>query len=1010
MSRNRKNHHYHYAEKFTDRARRERRSAMLFPRRTLFAAVLVLLLFGVITATFSINDPVVDSDPAVESGSLLVRVRNAKVSQDRSDDKSFASAATGGKVNLASTGAAQYYYRGEKNSWGATKMTVSSDGWYEYYSASGGAHQFKIATSTSSYDYNYSYVHSGFNSTDVTQVGDYGSNNCYCWYGSAHYIIVYYPNTPINSTGNPKICAATSLPSNVADRVLFGEFFTNNSSATQHTMTSSDSDTYTYSMTLTGGQEHDIYFKVGYGSDNYTKTYKDQYSQTMTYDHCTDWQYQETSGNNPRLATVITGTYTFTFTMSTKKVSVTFPTYSITATKDNSNAVVSASTSTVAIGSSVTLTAPAESTDGYEFVKWEITSGSAKTTAYGNTGTAISESTSNPLTIYPYGTASGVTVRAKYNLKTYTITYHDGSGLPVTGTISNPSSRVPASATKNHGQAYTLTSNTFSRPGYTQVGWATQPNYTSQANGEMTINDAVVSVSYYALGGTYPANENAALDLYPVWRLNSVSVTGITGGSVTGSDTIQIVVTTSVGARYDVTRTLSYTVTRGGVDALSLVTINSSGYFTASEPGEYKITCTVKDTNTTGVVNANQWVTATSGEATIIVRPGVPSVTPSMSGNTGHTAGSFDGTTDHPYKVLLGVPYYFTFSTSNVEGYTYRWSTNPDFSVTSAIIDGATLSTININAAYLVGAATTSLAATEKQMIRVYCEVSCNGQTNKSEAAEIYYYVEKLILDFRLLPYQKIYNTNSGISDLIASYNTGDYTSFTTDLQFSDDHVTYVTKDSFSYPTDLVVSYVEQVTSVITELLYSAGPKYFMLAVSGTISEPEPSTETHPYTTYSTPIHTTVGTVDTAVSRTLYFYNLNTDDSVATLKNYRVMCYYTQGDDTHGYTLGYQAAEDMCKSNVDKAGKYYRVMIPADAKAVCFGILKSDPVSGLYYYGSAALSGSNIVGFTSAAYFGYTAQVALTDSVKVITSSSFDTVSSMKHLSCTTSDTYISIN
>lgn len=107
---------------------------------------------------------------------------------------------------------ATYYYRGEKNSWGATAMT-DVNGIYSYYSATSGAHQFKISTSTSSYDYNYTYVTKNYKQTDVSNIGDYSSNNCYCWQSSAHYILVFNPNTSVNSTNKPIICAATALPS-----------------------------------------------------------------------------------------------------------------------------------------------------------------------------------------------------------------------------------------------------------------------------------------------------------------------------------------------------------------------------------------------------------------------------------------------------------------------------------------------------------------------------------------------------------------------------------------------------------------------------------------------------------------------------------------------------------------------------------------------------------------------------------------------------------------------------
>ena len=105
-----------------------------------------------------------------------------------------------------------YWYRGGDNSWGATAMTVSEDGFYEYIQSSSNANQFKIAKSTSGWDYNYSYVNKGFNGTNVTNIGDYGTDNCYCWQSGTYYILVYYPNTTVNAANKPVICASTTLP------------------------------------------------------------------------------------------------------------------------------------------------------------------------------------------------------------------------------------------------------------------------------------------------------------------------------------------------------------------------------------------------------------------------------------------------------------------------------------------------------------------------------------------------------------------------------------------------------------------------------------------------------------------------------------------------------------------------------------------------------------------------------------------------------------------------------
>lgn len=71
----------------------------------------------------------------------------------------------------------------------------------------------------------------------------------------------------------------------------------------------------------------------------------------------------------------------------------------------------------------------------------------------------------------------------------YTITYDGGEGVE---------GSIPA-GTKTPGEDFTLSSNTFTREGYIQIGWATSDG------GEKV----------YDLGGTYTTNED--ITLYPVW-------------------------------------------------------------------------------------------------------------------------------------------------------------------------------------------------------------------------------------------------------------------------------------------------------------------------------------------------------------------------------------------------------------------------------------------------------------------------------------------------------------
>ncbi len=103
---------------------------------------------------------------------------------------------------------ADYYYRGGKNNWGATKMTQSSDGSYWYYTATSGNHEFKITTGN-----NWDTQYTAYDNTlgNITLSGGNG-NNITCNYSSGtHYVIIY--------SNNQKICASSSLPTTVTIRV-----------------------------------------------------------------------------------------------------------------------------------------------------------------------------------------------------------------------------------------------------------------------------------------------------------------------------------------------------------------------------------------------------------------------------------------------------------------------------------------------------------------------------------------------------------------------------------------------------------------------------------------------------------------------------------------------------------------------------------------------------------------------------------------------------------------------
>lgn len=89
------------------------------------------------------------------------------------------------------------------------------------------------------------------------------------------------------------------------------------------------------------------------------------------------------------------------------------------------------------------------------------------------------------------GNQFGAYIELYGDIKTYTVTY--AAGANGTGTV--------AAGEKKYGLDFTLSSNTFTRDGFIQTGWATSDG----------------GPQVYALGGSYTAN--ADITLYPVWAV-----------------------------------------------------------------------------------------------------------------------------------------------------------------------------------------------------------------------------------------------------------------------------------------------------------------------------------------------------------------------------------------------------------------------------------------------------------------------------------------------------------
>lgn len=440
-------------------------------------------------------------------------------------------------MGVSNAWAGTYYYSGEGNGtgWSKKAMTVSADGFYEYYLVSSTTtHQFKIGTASNQYAYNKNYVSKNFNSTNIANIGDYGGDNCYCWQGSKHYILVYKPNTTINTSSNPKICAATYLPDNRECTVYFvnkdswnsvnayGWYYQNSTDGpnngwpgkamtnTGKTYNGKQIWSYTYPQIYDkaifnygSSQTSDLTL----GTTNKGKMYDYPNSQWIAYTYDVKVTFNANGhGTAPTAKTVLKGEkvsapteptatgYTFggwykesgctnvwNFTTDVVNEDITLyakwteKTYAVTISAGNGGTVSPSGSQTIGQVTKTTVTATAN--DNYEFANWTATGGvvvantlSASTTI---TATAVGTLTAN----FRSTATNSLTVVAGANIKSVT-----GSEDPVT-----------------LGNTYTITATP--KTGYTFSTWTANPaeNATfgsaTTANTTVTVNNGSVTVT-----------------------------------------------------------------------------------------------------------------------------------------------------------------------------------------------------------------------------------------------------------------------------------------------------------------------------------------------------------------------------------------------------------------------------------------------------------------------------------------------------------------------------------
>ena len=478
---------------------------------------------------------------------------------------------------------AAYYYRGNQNSWGATKMTASADGFYEYFAAKSHANNgnqnqmFKVSTSSSSWDYNNGYMKSGFNGTNITNMGSWDSDNICMYHDKDYYILVYKPNTIINTTNKPIVCAATYLPDNRECTVYF---------VNKDSWNTVNAYGWYYQNSTDGSNNG----WPGKTMTNTGKTYNGKqiwsYTYPQTYDKAI-FNNGSSKTSDLTLGTTNKGKmYDYPnsqWTAYTYDVKVTF----------NANGYGTAPTAkTVLKGAKVS--APTEPTaTGYTFGGWYKESGC--TNAWNFTTDVVNED---------------ITLYAKWTEKTYAVTISAGNG----GTVSPSGSQTIGQVTKT---TVTATANdNYEFANWTATGGVVVANTTSAATtitataaGTLTANfRSTATNSLTVVAGANiesVAGSEDPVELGGTYVITATPKTGYTFSTWTANPAENATFSSATTANTTVTvNNGSVTVTASATEIMS--TLTTSNQYNAGNPGYAAPSATVSEIGiaTTATVTA----------------------------------------------------------------------------------------------------------------------------------------------------------------------------------------------------------------------------------------------------------------------------------------------------------------------------------------------------------------------------------------------------------------------
>lgn len=415
-----------------------------------------------------------------------------------------------------------YYYRGSDNSFDATKMTTSAGGKYSYIASTSSTNKFKIALSASTWDYNHDYNWSGFCMTDQDiNLGDFGGDDCYIWDApSSYYIIIFHPNTNLNSSSNPHICVSRTLPDDTdaglsvmktiyldpgtwatgGDCKYAIQYYAHNEDWSGY-MTASPCFSGLYQVDIPAIYSNVIFVRLNPSGDI---SWKSKWNQTG--------DLESMPAGRPKFTIDLENSdWNSAYISSSKWTNTGISTYTITYAGNGNTGGSMANVEGIACNGSTTLAANAFEKTGHTFANWKT---NVAVTANG-VAVAADGAVSNEAVIS--NITGNITLTAQWTPKTYTITLNGngGSGNTSSVTATYNSSTLSSSITNPTLDCYTFD------------GW-----YSGEGgSGTLIINTSGVlqaSTTYTGAGGIW--TNDGAVTLYAKWSKTPTALTVNLGG------------------------------------------------------------------------------------------------------------------------------------------------------------------------------------------------------------------------------------------------------------------------------------------------------------------------------------------------------------------------------------------------------------------------------------------------------------------------------------------------